>query len=112
MEHLSYLATALSGQSGLKYEISSQNWSTDFLRFYHSQTNYNISKDKKSISVGLWHGKKSYSFGIDDPNQDRSTSPSETRLPSSSSFLRIRILWTSRLISQSHRHERCQTTSS
>jgi len=71
MEHLSYLATALSGQSGLKYEISSQNWSTDFLRFYHSQTNYNISKDKKSISVGLWHGKKSYSFGIDDPNQDK-----------------------------------------
>lgn len=71
MDYLNYLASALAGQSGLKYELSSQNWSTDFLRFFHSQTNYNISKDKLSLSVGLWRGKKSYRFGIDDPNQDK-----------------------------------------
>lgn len=71
MDHLSYLASALKGQQGLKYELSSLNWSTDFLRFYHSQTNYNITKDRLSLRVSLWSGKKSYSFEIDDPNQDK-----------------------------------------
>ena len=29
---------------GIKFVFGLQSWQTDFLRFYQSQTNYNISK--------------------------------------------------------------------
>ena len=71
MNHLSYLKEQLDAQPNLQYVLSSHNWSTDFLRFYHSQTNYNISKDRFSIGVKMWRGKKSYAFAIDQPDQAR-----------------------------------------
>ncbi|MCB5229455.1 MAG: TldD/PmbA family protein [Candidatus Cloacimonetes bacterium] len=71
MNHLNYLKKQLDAQPDLQYVLSSHNWSTDFLRFYHSQTNYNISKDRFSIGAKMWRGKKSYAFAIDEPDQAR-----------------------------------------
>jgi len=52
----------------LKFEMQIQAWQTDFFRFYHSQTNYNISKSSISLNAALYKGKKCYRFGIDDPD--------------------------------------------
>lgn len=67
-EQLEYLKSALDKHSELKYSIAQRFWQTDFLRFYQSQTNYNISKENIGISADLFKGKKSYSFTIDDPS--------------------------------------------
>ncbi len=71
MDHLEYLHSVLDLHPELQYEITQQLWSTDFLRFYHSQTNYNISKDNSSISVTLYKGKKSFNFQLDNPARDK-----------------------------------------
>jgi len=65
----SYLLTQLAQYPFLKYQVSQRYWQTDFLRFYHSQTNYNISKENFALSVSLHKGKKGYSFNIDDPDE-------------------------------------------
>ena len=68
MKHyLNHLLSLLSQHPEMKYVISEKLWQTDFLRFYHSQTNYNISKDNTALEISLYKGKKSYSFNIDDP---------------------------------------------
>jgi len=69
MEHpaLSALRDLLKASPQLKYQITIQDWQTDFLRFYQSQTNYNISKDNLLFNVTLYDGKKSFSFGLDNP---------------------------------------------
>ena len=53
----------------LQYEIAGTRWSTDFLRFYHSQPNYNITKDNSSLDCTIYKGKKSYSFQLDGDSQ-------------------------------------------
>lgn len=68
MNYLDYLASWLNAEKELKYELSCVEWSTDFLRFYHSQTNYNITKSRLAISASLYKGKKNYAFGIDAPD--------------------------------------------
>lgn len=68
MDMILFLKAMLDKIPGLKYEIFRQFWNTDFLRFYHSQTNYNITKDKVNLGVSLYKGKKSFSFNIDDPD--------------------------------------------
>lgn len=68
---LLYLKKALDKHPELKYNLSQSHWQTDFLRFYQSQTNYNISKENVNLSAELYKGKKSYKFSIDDPNQDK-----------------------------------------
>lgn len=70
-EQLLYLKAALDKHPELKFSISQSSWQTDFLRFYHSQTNYNISKDNINLSAGLYKDKKSFSFSIDDPTFDK-----------------------------------------
>ncbi len=70
-KNLLYLKAELDKHPKLKYEIIQQNWQTDFLRFYQSQTNYNISKDNCSLSCALYKGKKLYSFELDGPNPDK-----------------------------------------
>ncbi|MDD4223152.1 MAG: TldD/PmbA family protein [Candidatus Cloacimonetes bacterium] len=67
MDYLEYLKSVLDLHPELQYEITQQFWSTDFLRFYHSQTNYNISKDNTAISAQIYKGKKSFSFQLDNP---------------------------------------------
>jgi PmbA protein len=66
-EQLMYLKEALDQHPELKYELTLHSWQTDFLRFYQSQTNYNISKDSISLNASLYKGKRSCSFAIDDP---------------------------------------------
>ncbi|MCD4819982.1 MAG: TldD/PmbA family protein [Candidatus Cloacimonetes bacterium] len=51
-----------------KIKFSYQFWETDFLRFYQSQTNYNISKKSVSLGVTIYKGKKSYSFSLVNPD--------------------------------------------
>lgn len=67
-KNLLYLKAALEKHPELKYEIEQSDWETDFLRFYHSQTNYNISKNTQSIGCSLHKGKRQYSFEIDSPD--------------------------------------------
>ncbi len=67
-EQLKYLNSALQKHPELKYELTLRVWQTDFLRFYQSQTNYNISKHSISLQATLYKGKKSCSFNIDHPD--------------------------------------------
>ena len=48
----------------LEFDFRYRNWETDFLRFYQSQINYNISKTSISLATTMYHGKKSYSFSL------------------------------------------------
>lgn len=66
--NLEYLQSKLQDNPNLKYVLNASSWHTDFLRFYHSQTNYNISKSSENLAVTLYKGKKSYSFSVDDPH--------------------------------------------
>ena len=52
-----------------KFNFHYRNWETDFLRFYQSQTNYNISKTSITLSTTMYKGKKSYSFSLKDPTR-------------------------------------------
>ena len=70
-ETLEYLKAALDKHPGLKYELELSFWQTDFLRFYQSQTNYNISKDMHALNATIYKGKRSYSFDIDAPSIDK-----------------------------------------
>ncbi|MDP8232745.1 MAG: TldD/PmbA family protein [Candidatus Zophobacter franzmannii] len=53
----------------LKLSIGYEEWQTDFLRFFNSQVNYNISKQSISVGVSAYEGKKQYSFGITEPSE-------------------------------------------
>ncbi|MDZ4121303.1 MAG: TldD/PmbA family protein [Candidatus Cloacimonadaceae bacterium] len=64
---LQYLLDALKAHPELKWVINQQSWQTDFLRFFKSQTNYNITKENLSLSLSIYKGKKNFSFNIDDP---------------------------------------------
>ncbi len=68
---IKYLTDTLSVHKELKWVIYQKLWQTDFLRFFQSQTNYNISKENCSVSLSLYKGKKNYSFNIDNPDQDK-----------------------------------------
>lgn len=67
-QYLSHITTSLSAHKDIKYEVREKKWQTDFLRFFQSQINYNISKDALSLEMTLYKGKRSYSFDIDDPD--------------------------------------------
>ncbi|MCF7792670.1 MAG: TldD/PmbA family protein [Candidatus Cloacimonetes bacterium] len=54
----------------LKLNFNYSFWETDFLRFYQSQINYNISKTSISLSTTIYKGKKSYSFSLKDPTRE------------------------------------------
>ena len=51
----------------LKMQIVLRHWQTDFLRFFKSQTNYNISKSTVYTDVTLYKDKKNYSFTVNNP---------------------------------------------
>jgi PmbA protein len=53
----------------LKFEFKYRNWETDFLRFYQSQVNYNITKSSNSLYSTIYKGKRSYSFKLYDPDE-------------------------------------------
>ncbi|MDP8202808.1 MAG: TldD/PmbA family protein [Candidatus Tenebribacter burtonii] len=54
----------------LKLNFHYKIWETDFLRFYQSQINYNISKTSISLSTTIYKGKKSYSFSLKDSTKE------------------------------------------
>jgi PmbA protein len=54
----------------LKLDFHYRIWETDFLRFYQSQINYNISKTSISLSTTIYKGKKSYSFSLKNPTRE------------------------------------------
>jgi predicted Zn-dependent protease len=54
----------------LKVQFYLSDWQTDFLRFYKSQTNYNISKNVVSLGVSVYKDQKNYSFDINDPTEE------------------------------------------
>jgi predicted Zn-dependent protease len=54
----------------LKLNFNYTFWETDFLRFYQSQINYNISKTSISLSTTIYKGRKSYSFSLKDPTRE------------------------------------------
>lgn len=68
MNSLDYLKNILDSHPELQYELTERYWSTDFLRFYHSQTNYNISKDNVAVTASIYKGKKSFAFQLDNPD--------------------------------------------
>jgi predicted Zn-dependent protease len=69
MDFIAYIKDQLQKQPQLLWEIHSGDWSTDFLRFYRSQTNYNISKANQSLYLSLYKDKRSYGFTIHNPTQ-------------------------------------------
>ena len=71
MDQLEYLKSVLDQHPELQYSITQSNWSTDFLRFYHSETNYNISKDNTTIGAEIYKGKKSFNFAIENPERGK-----------------------------------------
>lgn len=65
----------------LKLNFHYSFWETDFLRFYQSQINYNISKTSVSLSTTIYKGKKSYSFSLKDPTREKLLEKIEKVLP-------------------------------
>jgi PmbA protein len=53
----------------LKFDFKYRYWETDFLRFYQSQVNYNITKSSCSLYSTIYKGKRSYSFKLYDPDE-------------------------------------------
>jgi PmbA protein len=65
----------------LKLNFHYSFWETDFLRFYQSQINYNISKTSISLSTTIYKGKKSYSFSQKNPTRELLLEKIEEVLP-------------------------------
>jgi len=65
----------------LKLNFNYRFWETDFLRFYQSQINYNISKTSVSLSTTIYKGKKSYSFSLKNPTRELLLEKIEEVLP-------------------------------
>ncbi|MCL1827005.1 MAG: TldD/PmbA family protein [Candidatus Cloacimonetes bacterium] len=53
-----------------KIDFKLRKWETDFLRFFHSQTNYNISKEVIELFATVYSGQKNYSFYINAPTEE------------------------------------------
>lgn len=70
-EVLKHLLANLESNPDWKYQIKVNEWQTDFLRFYQSQTNYNISKLSTALDVAIFKNKKAFSFSIDQPNEGK-----------------------------------------
>ncbi len=54
----------------LKFVFHLKKWQTDFLRFYQSQTNYNISKSSLTLRTTIHKGKRSYDFSLFSPTEE------------------------------------------
>ncbi len=64
-----YLETICKEHPELKIDFHYSEWETDFLRFFNSQVNYNISKNARSLGASIYKGKKKYSFSIANPSE-------------------------------------------
>ncbi len=59
---------SLTKKYGEKLNFSYSEWETDFLRFYRSKTNYNISNRINTLGCTVHRGKRAMSFSIDEPD--------------------------------------------
>lgn len=75
MDFIAYLKDQLHKHPQLLWVIYQQNWNTDFLRFYRSQTNYNISKSNHSLYLSLYKDQRNYGFTINDPTRAKIDEP-------------------------------------
>lgn len=71
MKFITFLEKLCLDTTDVMLKFQYKHWETDFLRFYHSQINYNISKESTSLETTVYKGKKSYSFDISSPNEDK-----------------------------------------
>jgi predicted Zn-dependent protease len=95
MSVIEHLLSRLKANPDWKFQINITDWQTDFLRFYDSQINYNISKENSMLEVSVYKGKKSYSFSCDQPSVsiideaiDKTTSVID-RLPEDPDFIDV-----------------------
>ncbi len=63
-----FLEEVIATHKDYKFIFNHSSWQTDFLRFYQSQVNYNISKSSQQLWVTIYQDKKSLSFAISDPD--------------------------------------------
>jgi len=64
-----FFAEIINHYQELKIAFSFQDWGTDFLRFFNSEVNYNITKDNLNLKAQIYKGKRSYSFQMDSPTE-------------------------------------------
>ena len=62
------LIQLISSNPDYKIEFSYHLWETDFLRFFRSEVNYNISKQAVELTTRIYKDKKSIGFNITNPN--------------------------------------------
>ncbi len=55
----------------VKFDFHYEEWETDFLRFFRSEINYNISKKLITLDASLYKGKKQYAFQIANPTEEQ-----------------------------------------
>ncbi len=66
---LKLLHQICSAQNDVKFVFHYKEWETDFLRFFRSEINYNITKQAKTLNASVYKGKKHYSFNITNPSE-------------------------------------------
>lgn len=66
---IDFLKGIVKQYADLKIDITYHDWETDFLRFCNSEVNYNISKNRTSLGIQVYKGKRSYTFGLDNPSE-------------------------------------------
>ena len=64
-----YLKKFMDSHSGYAFDFYLAEWQTDFLRFFNSQTNYNITKTTLSLKATVEKDKKKYSFSLSNPSE-------------------------------------------
>lgn len=70
MQTLSNAAKQIIAEnSAFRFEFRLAEWETDFLRFFNSQTNYNISKKTYSVYGTIEKAQKKYSFSLSNPTE-------------------------------------------
>jgi len=90
-----FLEEVIATHKDYKFIFNHSSWQTDFLRFYQSQVNYNISKSSKQLWATIYQGKKSLSFSISDPDEKKLSYKLEesfdliNKLPSDEDFVDI-----------------------
>jgi predicted Zn-dependent protease len=61
---------AIREKKGYTFEFVIEDWTTDFLRFYRNQTNYNITKNEITMTATVERDKRKYTFVLSNPSPD------------------------------------------
>ena len=66
-----FLKSLCDQYKDLKLQFELEYWETDFLRFFKSEVNYNITKEAVNLDASVYKGKKSYTFSISSPTREK-----------------------------------------